>query len=106
MSYHQKTNISIFSKVALVFVDSNYITILLVTNTLLSIYRYGKTVYKHGEIMKQITLQLNEKTIREAKTIAEIEQIPYTVMFRNWIAQRIREYAPVKACKQETGASQ
>jgi hypothetical protein len=55
--------------------------------------------------MKSVTLLLNEKTIREAKAIAEIEQIPYTVMFRNWIAQRIIGYEPVTACRQETGST-
>jgi hypothetical protein len=58
------------------------------------IYIYVKPLYKNGDTMKQITLQLSEETIKKAKRIAELEQLPYTVMFRNWIAQRIREYTP------------
>lgn len=42
--------------------------------------------------MKKIIVSLNEKTIESAKVIAEIEQLPYTAMFRNWITQRIRNY--------------
>lgn len=44
--------------------------------------------------MKQVNINLHEKTIAKAKEIAEIEQIPYSTLFRNWIVQRIREYAP------------
>ncbi|MFA4956365.1 MAG: hypothetical protein WC556_05250 [Candidatus Methanoperedens sp.] len=57
--------------------------------------------------MKQLTILLNEKTIKDAKMIAELEQIPYTVLFRNWITQRIREYAPaVNPAKTPADASQ
>ena len=49
--------------------------------------------------MKQLTILLPEKIIKEAKEIAEKEQIPYTVLFRNWIVQRVRQYAPVSPAK-------
>jgi hypothetical protein len=70
------------------------------------IYKYIKPLSDYGEkYMKQITVLLPEKTILQAKEIAALEQMPYTVMFRHWIAQRIREYAPVPPSKAETSAA-
>lgn len=63
-------------------------------------------IYKICEdYMKPVNILLSEKTIQDAKVIAEMEQIPYSVLFRNWIVQRIREYAPVQPSEAETGAA-
>jgi hypothetical protein len=42
--------------------------------------------------MKRLMISLQEKTIEEAKIIADHEQIPYSILFRTWIVQRVREY--------------
>ena len=52
--------------------------------------------------MKPINIQLHEDTIKKVKAIAEFEQLPYTVMIRSWIAQRIREYAPTETLPRDT----
>jgi hypothetical protein len=41
--------------------------------------------------MQQVNILLPKKTIQQAKKIAEIKQLPYTTLFRTWIAEKIRE---------------
>ncbi len=56
--------------------------------------------------MKQVNILLPEKMIQAAKEIAEIEQVPYTVLFRSWIAKKVREYVPAEhPTKIATGAA-
>lgn len=43
--------------------------------------------------MKQINVQLSEKTLLQVKEIAEKEELAYTSLVRNWIVQKVREYA-------------
>lgn len=54
--------------------------------------------------MKPVNIQLSEDTIKQAKTIAELEQIPYSILLRNWIVKGIREYAHVSPPR-PTGAA-
>lgn len=44
--------------------------------------------------MKQINVQLSEKTLIRVKEIAGKEELPYTSLIRNWIVQKTREYTP------------
>ncbi len=55
--------------------------------------------------MKQINVQLSEKTLIRVKEIAGKEELAYTSLIRNWIVQKTREYAPVPALQVETGAA-
>lgn len=55
--------------------------------------------------MKQINVQLSEKTLIRVKEIAGKEELAYTSLIRNWIVQKTREYAPVQPSTAQTGAA-
>ncbi|NJD54406.1 MAG: hypothetical protein FIB07_16275 [Candidatus Methanoperedens sp.] len=51
--------------------------------------------------MKQVNLQLSEKTLGRVKEIAKNEELPYTSLIRNWIVQRVKEFAPAETLARE-----
>ncbi len=55
--------------------------------------------------MKQINVQISEKTLIRVKEIAGKEELAYTSLIRNWIVQKVREYAPVQPSKAQTDAA-
>lgn len=41
---------------------------------------------------QQVNITLENQTLNEVKRIAESEGLPYTIMLRNWVIRRAREY--------------
>lgn len=51
--------------------------------------------------MKQVNIQISEKTLDRVKKIAKNEELPYTSLIRNWVVQKTREYAPAETLARE-----